>query len=143
MASISKDAAGNRTIQFVGADGKRRSIRLGKVNVKLAESFKLKVETLASSVASKIPLDSETSVWLGSIGNDLAAKLAAVGLMPQRQSRLLGAFLDACVDSRKSDKKTATVITYRRVTDDLVHVFGSEADLRSLGPEEAERLKAF
>ena len=82
MASISKDPSGNRTIQFVGADGKRRSIRLGKVNAKQAESLKLKVETLAASVATKLPLDSETAAWLGNIGDDLSAKLAGVGLIP-------------------------------------------------------------
>ena len=143
MASISKDTSGNRTIQFIGADGKRRSIRLGKVNAKLAESFKLKVETLASSVASKIPLDSETSVWLGSIGNDLAGKLAAVGLMPQRQSRKLGAFLNAYIEGRKAELKPATIITLRRVADDLGTVFGTDADLRGIGPEEAESFKTF
>jgi hypothetical protein len=30
VASISKDATGNRSIQFVGKDRKRRTIRLGK-----------------------------------------------------------------------------------------------------------------
>ena len=31
MASLSTDANGNRTIQFIGRDKKRRSIRLGSV----------------------------------------------------------------------------------------------------------------
>ena len=110
MASISKDATGNRTIQFMGSDGKRRSIRLGKMNSKMAESLKLKVETLAASVASKIPLDSETAAWLGNIGDDLAEKLAGVGLMPQRQSRNLGEFLDAYLERRK-----AILVASRRI----------------------------
>ena len=38
MASISKEPNGRRTIQFVGPDGKRRSIRLGKVSQKTAEA---------------------------------------------------------------------------------------------------------
>lgn len=38
MASISKAPGGRRTIQFVAADGKRRSIRLGKVSQRDAEA---------------------------------------------------------------------------------------------------------
>ena len=37
---ISKDPNGRRTIQFVGSDGKRRSIRLGKVSQRQAEAVK-------------------------------------------------------------------------------------------------------
>ena len=44
MASINNEPNGRRTIQFVGADGKRRSIRLGKVSRRQAESVKVKVE---------------------------------------------------------------------------------------------------
>ena len=109
----------------------------------MAGSIKLKVETLAASVASKLPLDSETSAWLCGIGNDLAAKLAAVGLMPERQSRKLGAFLEAYIEGRKAESKPATIITIRRVADDLGKVFGADADLRSIGPEEAESFKTF
>ena len=52
LASLSTDGTGNRTIQFVGPDGKRRNIRLGKVNKKAAEGGRLKVEHLAASVSS-------------------------------------------------------------------------------------------
>ncbi len=141
MASISKDSAGNRTIQFVAADGKRRSIRLGKMNAKMAESLKLKVETLAASAASKIPLDSETAAWLGNIGDDLAEKLAGVGLMPQRQSRNLGEFLDAYLERRKADSKPATVANIYRVAFDLKSYFGADAGLRSITAENAGAFK--
>jgi len=141
MASISKDASGNRTIQFVAADGKRRSIRLGKVNAKLAESFKLKVETLAASVATKMPLDSESSAWLGNIGDDLAAKLAAVGLIPERQSRKLGEFLEAYLSQRRGDSKPSTIANIYRVMFDLKAFFGAETPLRNIDVEKAELLK--
>ena len=141
MASISKDPAGNRTIQFIAADGKRRSIRLGKVNAKQAESLKTKVETLASAVASKLPLDSETSKWLGEIGDELAAKLAAVGLMQERSSRDLGEFLDSYLESRKGESKPATVVTIERVIIDLKAFFGPSKPLREIDIEAAEKFK--
>ncbi len=109
----------------------------------MAESFKLMVETLAASVASKLPLDLETSAWLGGIGNELASKLAAVGLMPERQSRKVGRSSMRTLKGRKAESKPATIITIRRVADDLGKVFGADADLRSIGQEEAEGFKTF
>ena len=46
MASITRQPNGRRTIQFVGPDGKRRSIRLGKVTQRTAEGIRVKVEAL-------------------------------------------------------------------------------------------------
>ncbi|KKK53032.1 hypothetical protein LCGC14_3098840, partial [marine sediment metagenome] len=47
MASISHEKkTGRRTVQFIGKNGKRRSIRLGKVNKRQAESAKLFIEDL-------------------------------------------------------------------------------------------------
>jgi len=46
MASISTGPNGHRTIQFIGADGKRRSVRLGKMSMRQTESIKLRVEAL-------------------------------------------------------------------------------------------------
>ncbi|MDZ4781928.1 MAG: hypothetical protein SGJ19_16885 [Planctomycetia bacterium] len=47
MASITHDKkTGRRRIQFVGADGKRKSLRLGKVNQRDAEAIKTRVEQL-------------------------------------------------------------------------------------------------
>ena len=45
MASLSSDARGNRTIQFLDGEGKRRTVRLGKMPIKQAETIKHKLET--------------------------------------------------------------------------------------------------
>ena len=99
MASITTGAKGCRTIQFVAGDGKRRSIRLGKVAMRQAEAVKLRVEALNASLISKCPLDGDTAAWVAGIGDDLAAKLAAVGLIPKRASALLGDFLADYIDA--------------------------------------------
>jgi hypothetical protein len=39
MASIVNDPNGRRRIQFVSPDGKRKTIRLGKIDRKTAEAF--------------------------------------------------------------------------------------------------------
>ena len=46
MASISTDPNGLRLIQFVAGDGKRKSIRLGRVTQKQADKVLTKVEAL-------------------------------------------------------------------------------------------------
>ncbi len=67
MASISNDPNGRRRILFVGADAKRKPIRLGKVSQRHAESVKVKVEDLVSaSITGHAPAD-ETTRWLGKL----------------------------------------------------------------------------
>jgi integrase len=145
MASLSRDANGNYTVQVVCGDSKRRSIRLGKVNKKIATEVKLKVEHLNALAVAKLPMDTETAQWVATIGDELAAKLAAVGLIPPRESRTLRQFLDDYIGGRAGDghTKPATVINIRRVADDLTAVLGPGADVRSVTVADAERFKGF
>jgi len=86
MASISKEPNGRRTIQFVGADGKRRSIRLGKASQRTAEGIKVKVEALVEASLTGSALQSDTAAWLADRDEVMLGKLAAVGLVPKRSS---------------------------------------------------------
>ncbi|MBX9625597.1 MAG: site-specific integrase [Gemmataceae bacterium] len=143
MASLSTDAAGNRTVQFVAGDGRRRSVRLGKVSKRVAEGVKLRVEALNTASVSRLSLDGETAARVAGIGGDLAAKLAAVGLIPARASRTLTEFLAGYVEGRRADgSKPATIVNIRRVADDLCAVLGGRTDLRRITAEDAERFKA-
>jgi integrase len=142
MASVSKDANGNVRVLFVGADRKRKAVRLGKMNAKLANEIKLKVEALSATRINNLPMDAGTAAWVAGIGDDLAAKLAAVGLIPERRSQTLGEFLNDYLDRRRMDgSKPATIVTIGRVMTDLTEFFGRSADLRALSVAEAERFK--
>jgi integrase len=142
MASISKDPNGNVCLQFVGGDKHRRSIRLGKINQKTANEVKLKVEHLNALAVAKLPMDADTARWVSAIGDDLAAKLAAVGLIPERRSETLGQFLNGYLDRRRADgSKPATVVTIDRVIFDLTKFFSPTTALRDIGVAEAERFK--
>src|SRR5262249_41363707 len=112
MASISKSPNGCRTIQFVGGDGRRRSLRLGKVSQRQAEAIKFRVEALNAALISKVPLDGDTAAWVAEIGDELAAKLAAVGLIPERAGMALGEFMEAYIEGR-SDVTGGTRTKYR------------------------------
>ena len=140
MASVSREKNGRRTIQFVGADGKRRSIRLGKVPQRMAEAVKVKVEHLVAAVETKHALDGETARWVAGLDETLASKLAAVGLiepLKKQGAMTLRVFLDAYVEQR-ADVKPETRTVYGHTIRNLTTYFGRERDIREITEGDAE-----
>jgi integrase len=136
MASISKDRSGNVRILFMAPDGKRKAVRLGAVPRKVAESIKLRVEALASAAAARVPMDPETAAWVGGIADDLAAKLAAVGLIPARPKAVtLSGLLALYAAEREARNKPGTRTNHRTITNDLAGFFGPDADPRRFTPD--------
>jgi integrase len=131
MASISSGPDGRRTIQFYGKDNKRRSIRLGKMPAKLAEQIKLKVEALNVAAITGMSIDGETAQWVAKVGDDLADRLAAVGLIAERGRGTLGEFIDRYILER-GDVKRSTRLNLEQVRDKLVRHFGPDRALRSI-----------
>jgi integrase len=144
MASISREPNGRRAIQFVAADGKRKSIRLGKVSQRVAEEIKVKVELLNAAVLSGLALDGETASWVAKIGDDLAEKLASVGLIAPRASATarLKEFIDGYIASR-TDVKAQTVLNLTVCGRRLVQFFGAEKQLRDVSPGHADEFCAW
>jgi len=68
MASISKDKNGTKRIAYYDTDKRSVSIRLGKIPMKIAETVKIHVENLLSSLAAGVSVPSETARWLTEIG---------------------------------------------------------------------------
>jgi integrase len=137
MASITRQTNGRRLIQFVAADGKRKSIRLGKVSQRVAEEVRVKVECLIAAAASNCPLDNETARWLGRIGDDLAGKLAMADLIPKRAVARLGQFIGAYI-SRRTDIKPNTRKNLEAARTRLTEFFGSDRSLRDICPGDAD-----
>ena len=76
MASIARDKNGTRRILFVAPDGKRPTIRLGKVSQRTAEGIKYRVEQLLEALHYKHPVEGELAQWVTDLEPDLAKKLA-------------------------------------------------------------------
>ena len=142
MASISKEPNGRRRIQFKGVDGKRKSIRLGKISQRMAETIKLKVEHLVAAAETGGPLDAETARWTAEIGDDLADKLANVGLIPKRERATLEEFLQEYIDSRV-DVKPASKVVWQHVKRNLVDFLGADRNVRSITVAEAEAFRLY
>ncbi|MCI0675725.1 MAG: tyrosine-type recombinase/integrase [Phycisphaerales bacterium] len=137
MASITSESNGRKTIQFVGSDDKRRSIRLGKVSMKQAEAVKVKVEDLEAAVLTGAALSRETAQWLTEVDDDLRDKLAAVGLVERRERATLAGFIDDYTSGR-TDVKQSTRTVYARARRYLVEYFGESKPLRDITPGDAD-----
>src|SRR5688572_5862787 len=98
MASIARDKNGSRRILFVAPDGKRPTIRLGKVSQRAAEATKFRVEQLLAAKLTGHALEADTAGWIADLEPAMADKLARVGLIP-RPERKATATLEAFVES--------------------------------------------
>ena len=142
MASITNEPNGRRTIQFVGIDGKRRSVRLGKVSKRVAETAKAQVEDLLACQRTGQPVTAETRRWLDSVGEELHARLAASGLVPKRVRPTLGAFIGSYTADR-TDVKESTRTVWSRSTKHLLAFLGNDIALCDVTPADAARLRRY
>jgi integrase len=146
MASISTDKKGLRRILFVGGDGRRRTIRLGRVPIKTARTIQTHVENLAAAALGRNAPDPETSAWVGRLDRVLYDKLATVGLLPPREQKqdpeavALGAFLDQYIAGR-ADVKPGTATNLRQARAKLVAYFGADKPLPAITPGDADNFR--
>jgi integrase len=108
-----------------------------------ADGVKVKIEQLALSATGVTGVvDDETVKWLAGLDESFYNKLADVGLVKQRESVKLRAFLDAYIAER-SDVKPGTSITYKRVRLNLTDFFGDDKPLRDITPGEADQWRLY
>ena len=129
MASIGKDPNGRKRILFVAEDGSRKTIRLGKASIKQALAFKVKLESVIAGQYAGI--DDETARWIAALPDDVHQKLATVGLVEPRASRMLGEFLEQYINGRH-DVKPSTRLVYTRTQKHLIEFFGLDKPLRDI-----------
>ncbi len=142
MASISDDPNGRRRILFVASDGSRKTIRLGKIDRKSAEAINRHVEALLSAKIGGQPVPRDTAAWLGSIGESLSEKLAAIGLVEASKRAALGEFLREFILSRL-DVKPATLEVWQQPCRNLIQFFGDDKPLRNITSGDCEQFKEW
>ena len=143
MASIAKEKNGHRRILFVAPDGKRKTIRLGKVSQRNAEAVKVRVEQLLAAKLTGHVLESDAAKWVASLDPALADKLARVGLVDKptfAEATELEPFITAFVDGRV-DLKPATKIVRRQVIRDLAEFFGPNCSVAHINAGHADDFK--
>jgi integrase len=149
MASLSTDKAGNRTIQFIGGDGRRRSIRLtrvlGKISKKTASEILTKVAALNAAAIAKLPWDNELASWVAKLDAKLYNKLADFDLVPKRQAApkaTLAPFLAGYLAAR-TDVKGSTATAYGHTRRCLVDFFGPDKPLSDITFSDAEKFRRW
>ena len=142
MASMISAPNGRKRIQFVAGDRTRKTIRLGKATRRQADGIKVKVEQLvlaATGITGVV--DDETSKWLTGLDEAMYDKLAAVGLVAERKSMRLGAFLDDYIRGRH-DVKAGTITMYGHTRRNLIEFFGEDKLLRDITPGDADQWRS-
>jgi len=142
MASISKETGGRRRIQFVDGNGKRRSVYLGKCSQRFAENVKLHVEALAVAKGGSVAVEPATVKWVREISDELAGKLAKVGLIEPRERAALKAFIDGYIAER-ADVKPGTRIAYRQTRRCLLEYFGDDRPLHRITQGDADGFRLW
>lgn len=138
MASLSREGKVWR-IQFY-SDGKRCTLRLPAGLAKRdAHSVQTYVERIIACKLAGVPLPQDVAGWLGAVGPELYGRLAALGLVPPRQSMTLSEFLTDWLRERRHDKPSS-LAAYRHVVADLRRCFGDSLPLGSLTVESGRRL---
>ncbi len=147
MASLFKDSKDRQIIQFKGVDGKRRSIRLGKVSNRHAEKVLTHVRELAAAARTGSSPKDATADWLRTIALDLSDKLADVGLITAREVATLDAFIGSYIanrrmkDGTKIKDSTRTNLGHTRRC--LVKFFGADRRLRDITEADADDWRAW
>jgi integrase len=142
MASITKEANGRRTVQFIGVDGKRRSLRLGRTTQRAADAVKLRVEMILSAQHAGHAVDDETARWMSNLDQTMSDKLAAVGLAARRECLTLKEFLDDYIDGR-SDIKDRTTLRLREAAQKLTDCFGAQRRVKDFTTADGDKFRQW
>ena len=134
MASIGNDKGGLKRVSFVAPDGRRKTIRLGKVSKRIAETAKVHIEGLLSAKIVGHSPDPETANWLTGIGDVLYDRLVKVGLTSPRKTLdqvTIGHFIEEYLVSR-TDIAEQTRKNMRVSMNRLRSFFGNDRELSSI-----------
>jgi integrase len=113
MASIATDQNKNRRILFI-LGGKRKTLYIGKVNVKHAEAIKTFIDDILAAKVSERRLEPETEKWIASLPESFHSKLVKLELVqariaveprPEHHGILLTGFIRDYIDSRRDVEK--------------------------------------
>ena len=150
MASITSRKNGTREIQFVAKDGKRQTLRLGKVGLTAAKGVQRIVESLDAAKRLGTVPDNTILEGVSSLDAKLRKRLFQFGLIgkPEEKSAedmeaakvRLGEFLDAYM-ARRTNVKSSTREIWSQPKRNLLEFFGSDRDIASITEGDAEDFK--
>lgn len=105
MTSITERKTGSKSIQLVLADGRRKTIGLGKVSKRAAELIRFQVELLLHAQRTGTAIPRQTAEWSSGISKKLRSRLVDLNLLPplaatrSESHDLLGVSLDDTIET--------------------------------------------
>lgn len=139
MASLTTRANGTRFVQFTDTGGRRRTIGLGRMPKRQAESVRVHVEAIAAARWGGSPLPRGEAEWVASVSDELHERMARVGLVEARQNAVtLDGWIRKYAEGRR-DVKASTKQTWERARKHLVGFFGADRPLDAIGHDGALR----
>src|SRR5262245_13822327 len=142
MASIANDPGGRRRILFVAPDGSRKTIRLGKIDRKSAESICRHAEALLGAKLNGQPIPRDTAAWLATVGDTLRDRLAATGMIEPIRRLTVAEFVGQWLENKKAaGYKPASLIAWGQTATGLTDTFGGKL-LNTLGHADGESYRA-
>ncbi len=139
MASICRDPNGRKRILFVDVDGSRKTLRLGKIDLKTAQTIKRHVEALLVAKITNTPAPQDTATWLAGIGHELKQKLASAGLI--HGGKLLRDLVEAYVQAKRATIKPQTLHNNLQAMKYIMAILGEATPIESIKVEDAERIR--
>ncbi len=137
MASLQKTTDGRRVIQFVGIDGRRKTISPGRISAKDAAVLCSRIESLLDARIRNAAPPRDVSEWLAGVGDGLYRKLVKAGLAEPKASATLGDFTRAYIDGRH-DIKASTRLNLERCRSYLLEHFNPQTPLRDVTEGDAD-----
>jgi hypothetical protein len=145
MASLITRKSGLRFVQFVNNVGTRKTITLDTSAPREAGRIRDNIEELATARRNGIEPSPEAANWLVKIGDDLHAKLVAVGLADPRQKPhavTLKELADTYMASR-DDWKPRTRINFAQAVRWITMHFAPDRDIASTTEADAEEFRRW
>ena len=87
MASITKQPNGGKSIQLVCPDGKRRTLRLGKVPVSVAKKVRDRIESIVASKWAGFEADVSDKEWIARLSPVMRKRVSALGLCDYQRDK--------------------------------------------------------
>lgn len=147
MASVHKETNGCWKLQFMPIEQgrKRKALRIGTVTKREAEEIKSHIERILESRRAGLALEERSEQWLAKLPDRLRQRLIETGVIEDGGRRVrstLAGFLEDYLSAR-TDLKPGTHSNLRAARIWLEEYFGSDREMDSITPGEADLYRAW
>lgn len=139
MASVVPRPNSHYWIQFKGFDGKRKTLRLGKVRRRDADDTLRRVERIITLKKLGEPLDLESLSWLAELPHNIHERVVRVGLAkPRKESSYVIHLTDIFLSQIN---KATTKKQYAQAAQNLHEYFGKGRPLNEITEGDAKQFR--